>query len=273
MSAPPLRIVHLASLARSGETLVQRAFAAHPQVQVVFDLLEPNSPQQMKLFELLRVWPDATLPRWQFDGPIPPRTTVLLLKQGIFMPRHRAPGFGLLRNPYATFVSLWRYESRRLGEHGADASRNLELWRRFREPRLRVWAEAMQPALLPRLRAERDPVHQYLLFWAMRVRQIVAEQRTLLHYEDLVRSPEAQLRRVCAAVGLPWDAGLLHSHRRYRPGLVGHGGIDLGAPIRPVRDWTPDRQVPLQPFIDAVRASPLRRWDEIYVEQMEAVAC
>jgi Sulfotransferase family len=271
--AEPLRVVHLASLARSGETLVQRALAVHPQVQVVFDLLEPNSPQQLKLFELLRVWPGETLPRWQFERQVAPQTTVLLLKQGIFTPRHRAAGFGLLRNPYAAFVSLWHYEARRLGERGADAVRNLLLWRQFREPRLLVWADAMQPALLPALRAERDPVRQFLLFWDMRVRQIVAEQRTLVHYEDFVVAPEAELRRICTAIGLPWDPSVLHSHRHFRPGQIGHGGIDLSAPIRPAADWAPDPQVPLRPFIEAVRTAPLRRWDDLYLERKVALPC
>jgi hypothetical protein len=230
---------------------VQRALAVHPQVQVVFDLLEPNSPQQLKLFELLRVWPGETLPRWQFERQVAPQTTVLLLKQGIFTPRHRAAGFGLLRNPYAAFVSLWHYEARRLGERGADAVRNLLLWRQFREPRLLVWADAMQPALLPALRAE----------------------RALVHYEDFVVAPEAELRRICTAIGLPWDPSVLHSHRHFRPGQIGHGGIDLSAPIRPAADWAPDPQVPLRPFIEAVRTAPLRRWDDLYLERKVALPC
>lgn len=270
MAGEPLRIVHLASLARSGETLVQRALAAHPQVQVVFDLTDPNTPAQLKLFELLRVWPAATLPRWQFADRVAPGTTVLLLKQGIFAPRHRAPGFGLLRNPYAAFVSLWHYEARRLGER-ADKARNLQLWRQYREPRLLVWADAMRPDLVARLRAEPDPLRQFLRFWLARVEQIVEQQPTLLHYEDFVREPEAELRRICAAIGLPWDPAVLQSHRQYRPGQLGHGGIDLGAPIRPAPDWCPDPQVPLAPFVEAVRQAPLRRWDEVY--RHEPVPC
>lgn len=264
--ADPLRVVHLASYARCGETLVQRALSAHPQVEVVFDLHEPNSPAQQRLFELLRVWPRPTLPRWQFDGRIGPDKTVLLLKQGIFEPRHRPQGFGLLRNPYAAYVSLWYYEARRRGER-ADPARNLAHWRALREPRLLVWADAAMPALLPALRAERDPVRQFLTFWQARVAQIVAQQRTLLHYEDFVCHPERELRRLCAAIGLPWDADVVEAHRRFAHGELGHGGIDLGAPIRPSADWQPDAQVPLAPFVAAVRRCPLRRWDTLYDAQ------
>jgi Sulfotransferase family len=270
MADGPLRIVHLASLARSGETLVQRSLAAHPQVQVVFDLTEPNTPRQLALFELLRVWPADTLPRWQFADRVAPGATVLLLKQGIFAPRHAAQGFGLLRNPYAAFVSLWHYEARRRGEP-ADRARNLALWRRFRAPRLLAWADAMRPDLVATLRAERDPLCQFLLFWHARVAQIVAQQKTLVHYEDFVRRPEPELRRLCAAIGLPWEPAMLQSHRRFRPGQLGHGGIDLGAPIRPAPDWQPDPQVPLAPFVEAVRQAPLRCWDGLYAREPVAV--
>jgi hypothetical protein len=267
----PLRIAHLASFARCGETLVQRALSAHPQVQVVFDLHEPNTPAQERLFELLRVWPLDTVPRWQLAEHLRPGTSVLLLKQGIFEPRHRPHGFGLLRNPYAAFVSLWHYEARRLGE-AADPARNLQHWRTRREPRLLVWADATMPALLPALRAERDPVRQFLMFWQARVAQIVAQQRTLLHYEDFVRHPEPELRRLCAALDLPWDAAVLDAHRSFRPGERGHGGIDLGAAIRPSPDWQLDAQVPLAPFVAAVQRSPLRRWDDLYAGQATVAA-
>ncbi len=273
--AAPLRIVHLASFARCGETLVQRALSAHPQVQVVFDLYEPNTPAQQRLFELLRVWPLDVLPRWQLaeavGAPVADEVTVLLLKQGIFEPRHRPQGFGLLRNPYAAFVSLWHYEARRLGE-AADAARNLHHWRTRREPRLLVWADASMPALLPRLRAERDPVRQFLRYWQARVSQIVEQQRTLLHYEDFVQAPERELRRVCGALELPWNPAMLVSHQGFRAGEPGHGGIDLGAPIRPSAPWQVDPQVPLAPFIDAVRACPLRCWDTLYTQQPSVVA-
>lgn len=269
--ADSLRIVHLASYARCGETLVQRALSAHPQVEVVFDLHEPNTPAQQRLFELLRVWPQPSLPRWQFAGRIAPQKTVLLLKQGIFEPRHRPHGFGLLRNPYAAFVSLWHYEARRRGEH-ADPARNLEHWRGLREPRLLVWADATMPALLPALRAERDPVRQFLRFWQARVAQIVAQQRTIVHYEDFVNHPERELRRLCTALDLRWDPAVVDAHTRFAPGELGHGGIDLGAAIRPSADWQPDEQVPLAPFMAAVRRSPLRRWDRLYDRQPAVAA-
>lgn len=267
-----LRIVHLASLARCGETLVQRALSAHPAVHVVFDLHEPNTAAQMRLFQLLRVWPGDTLPRAQLErllpGEVAPQCEVLLIKQGIFAVRHAAAGFGLLRNPYASFCSLWHYDAKLAGRK-ADAATNLHHWRHIRQQRLLVWADAMLPALLPALRAERDPVRQFLAFWQARVAQVLAQQRTIVHYEDFVQSPEPELRRICAAAGLDWTPALLQAHRLYRPGQVGHGGIDLGAPIRPAPAWTPDPQVPVAPFAEAVARSPLRRYDGLYAQQRE----
>lgn len=260
-----LQIVHLASLARSGETLMQRTLSAHPRVHVVFDLYEPNTAAQIRLSQLLRVWPETKVPRAQIDrllpGEVAPSADVLLVKQGIFATRHPTVGFGLLRNPYASFCSLWHYDARIAGRP-ADAAANLHHWRHMRQQRLLVWAEAMVPQLVPALQGERDPVRQFLMFWRARVDQIVSQQSTLVHYEDFVHDPEVALRRICAGTGLDFDPALLEAHRLYRRGQVGHGGIDLGAPIRPAADWTPDPPGADRPLCRgraALAAAPLRR--------------
>ncbi|MFY9511712.1 MAG: hypothetical protein WAQ05_12150, partial [Rubrivivax sp.] len=122
----PLRIVHMASLARSGETLLLRTLAAHPALQVVHDLHPTNSAEETRLFQLLRVWPQATLPR-DAAPQLRPGTEVLLIKQGVFTLRGPFAGFGLLRNPYATFCSLWSYDAKLAGETPGVAG-NLLHW-------------------------------------------------------------------------------------------------------------------------------------------------
>jgi hypothetical protein len=263
-----LRIVHLASLARSGETLLLRALAAHPQVHVVHDLRAVNTGADQALYRLLRVWPLPTLPRWQLDahvapGVVPQDCRVLVLKQGVFAPRQRPAGFGLIRNPQAVFSSLWRYDALRLGQT-PTAALNAQHWLNLRLPRLLVWADACLPALLPALRAEPDPVRQFLLYWQARVAQILAQQRTVITYEHFVCEPEAALREVCAAIGLPFEPGLLQAHRGHAAGEPGHGGMDLSAPIRAVPAWRPDPLLPLAPFIAAVDQGPVMAWRGLY---------
>lgn len=263
-----LRIVHLASLARSGETLVLRALAAHPQVHVVHDLRAVNTAADQALYRLLRVWPLPTLPRRQVQavlapGLLHPGCRVLVLKQGVFAPRHRPAGFALLRNPYAVFCSLWSYDAKRLGQT-PTATLNAQHWATWRLPRLLVWADACLPGLLPALRAERDPLQQFLLFWRNRLQQVLAQQATHLQYEALVADPEPTLRALCAGIGLPFEAAMLHAEQAYAPGEIGHGGIHLAAPIHAMPAWTPDPLVPLAPFIDAVDGGPVPAWHGLY---------
>lgn len=266
----PLRIVHLGALARSGETLLLRTLAAHPRVHVVHDLHQINEAPDLALYRLLRVWPAATVPRWQVEqhvapGRVSPQARVLLLKQGVFAPRQPAAGFALVRNPHAVFSSLWSYDALLAGQT-PTAALNAHHWRTRRLPRLLIWAEAMVPGLVGRLRAETDPVRQFLLFWRARTQQLLAHFPTVVRYEQFVQAPEAEVRRLCAALALPFDAGLLRAHEAHRPGQRGHGGIDLGAPIRPARAWTPTPLVPLEPFVAEVDEGPVALYRGLYRE-------
>jgi hypothetical protein len=269
MTATPdvLRIAHMASLARSGETMLLRAWQAHPQVHVVHDLRATNTDAEHRLYRLLRSWPLATLPRAALADAgiddVPAGATVLLLKQGVFTPRWPVAGFGLVRNPYAVFCSLWRYDAKLQGQD-ADAATHLHHWHTLRLPRLLVWADATAPGLQTAIRAETDPVRQFLRFWQARVAQIVATQRCVLTYEDFVTDPAPALQRVCRALALPFDAAMLQAHRRWTPGTHGHGGMDLAAPIRPAPAWAPDPQVPLAPFRAAVDGAPVPAWRGLY---------
>ncbi len=267
-SAPQLRIVQMASMARSGETLVLRTFNAHPLVHVVHDLRPGNTSAELRLFNLLRVWPGNSLPRWQLDehvvpGAIDARTRVLLIKQGVFAPRHDFDGFGLVRNPYASFSSLWSYDARQAGR-GPDAALNALNWRALRLPRLVAWCDAMLPQLVPALRQETDPVRQFLMFWQARVAQIVARCPLVLPYEDLTDDPEHAMRSLCMQIDLPFEPAMLQAHQRFAPGTKGHGGIDLGAPIRRLPAWSPDPLVDIAPFAHTVSTCPIGRYRGLY---------
>lgn len=262
-----LRIAHMASLARSGETMLLRALAAHPRVHVVHDLRATNSDAETRLYRLLRAWPLATLPRSAIAeagiGDVPADAELLLLKQGVFTPRWPVAGFGLIRNPYAVFCSLWSYDAKLRGQT-PDAATNQAHWQALRLPRLLVWADATAPGLQAAIRAESDPVRQFLRFWQARVAQILAAQRCVLTYEEFVSAPGPALQTVCQALALPFEPAMLQAHRRWAPGTRGHGGMDLAAPIRPAPAWVPDPLVPLAPFRQAVDDGPVAAWRGLY---------
>ncbi len=259
----------MASLARSGETLMLRTLSAHPAVHVVHDLHPTNTEHEARLFALLRVWPLPTLPR--AAAGVTDSSEVLLVKQGVFSMRGPFMGFGLLRNPYATFASLWSYDARLAGE-APDAATNLRHWRQRRLPRLAAWVDATLPDLLPALLAEPDPVQQFLTFWRARVAQIQRQCAVVVLYEDFVREPRPVLERVCGAIGLPFDTALLTAHERFSPGQPGHGGTDLAQPIRPAPAWTQDRWVDVAPFACAVDSGPVPAYRGMYRQARAAAA-
>lgn len=250
-----LQIRQLGSMARSGETLFLRSFAAHPQVHVVHDLLPTNTAAETRLFSLLRLWPANEIDRAPVEQllgqPLPASVTHLLLKQGVFQPVHDWQGVVLLRNPYAVFSSLWRFDAQLAGQRD-DPVLQAAYWRARRLPRLLAWADALDPTLSQRLRQTDEPLQQFLLFYACRARQLLASGQPLCRYEDFVNRHAEVLPTVCTQLGLPWHDALLQAHQRYPAGREGHGGIDLSAPVRPGPDWSPRPELPLAPFVELV---------------------
>ncbi|GAA0757078.1 hypothetical protein LRH25_18120 [Ideonella azotifigens] len=270
MPANDLRVVQLGSMARSGETLFLRTFSVHPQVQVVHDLRVGNTAAETALFKLLRIWPANRMPRVEVERLLGPAlkasATHLLLKQGVFHPRHAWRGVSLVRNPYAMFVSLWTYDA---GKHAND-QQHLRNWRTLRLPRLLAWCDAMDPVLSRQLAAMSDPLEQFLLFYAMRAQQLKASGRPLLHYEDLVNQTLPTLRSACQGLGLTPHDDLLRAHQFYARGEAGHGGMDLGSPIRPGSDWQPYPGLPTAPFDALVRQLGLQRYIGLYEAAAQA---
>lgn len=68
---------------------------------------------------------------------------------------------------------------------------------------------------------EQPPPAEQAARWVKRIRKARDQAATLkgpryveARYEDLVREPEATLRRICEFVELPWDEGMLSYHER-----------------------------------------------------------
>jgi len=267
MAAPVLQILQLGSMARSGETLFLRTLAAHPQVHVVHDLRPTNTPAETRLFNLLRLWPANEIDRASvqplLDRPLGSQVTHLLLKQGVFQPLHDWRGVVLLRNPYAVFCSLWRYDAQQAGEPDEPA-RHLAYWNTRRLPRLMAWADAMDPDLSARLRGMAEPIEQFLCFYAARTRQLAASGQPILPYEDFVNRHDEVLPWLCETLGLPWDDRVMQAHRAFPPGERGHGGIDLGAPVHASPDWKRAADVPLEPFLATAAGLGLERYVDAY---------
>lgn len=262
-------ILHLASMARSGETLFLRTFSVHTDVSVVHDLYQENSEAEIRLYELIRSNEPARLhvddlPFSTWVHGIKPTSRFLLIKQGAFSPRQKFHGIGLIRNPLSVFLSLWNYEAKLAGD-SLDYSTNYRNWLEFRLPRLMQWAETMFGTDAALIAAKTTPEEQFLMFYKMRLQQIRENVATIIHYEDLTSQPEITIKLACDALGLEFQPHLLYANRFYPVGLIGHGGTDLGAAIRPDSKPSFPEGINSDSFLATVDEPDLERYRDMFV--------
>lgn len=98
-------------------------------------------------------------------------------------------------------------------------------WGRF------AWS-AVWPGI-PTFRNADDVVRWAAENWAAYVRWTEAQGLTLTRYEALVADPAAGVRAACAALGLPYSAGML-DERKQRPDFGGLGDPGVLSKPRPV---------------------------------------
>ena len=71
-----------------------------------------------------------------------------------------------------------------------------------------------------------------------------------VRYEDLTTDPEAQTRRICEFLGLPWEAGMIdygqHDHGRYRAGLGDWAGKIRTGQVQPAEPPPPPHEIPAE---------------------------
>ncbi|MEM7530234.1 MAG: hypothetical protein AAF416_21715 [Pseudomonadota bacterium] len=241
----------MASCARSGETLMLRMLAAHPEIHVPFDLQAENGPEERAAQTFLMQCTETELARDHpaLGGRVPPEARLLLVKQGVW--EHPAPfhGFVLARNPVAVIASLLDYDARRpptdtlfpevVTGLGGRAKRLLRRLRprqqmtRHEDPgweRLLRWQDAIDPGLTPFLN-EMPYTDALCAFYTRRMAPLVGLGLPVVCYERLVTEPEREMADLLDHLGLDMVPEVLGSHTRYARGSVGHGKIDLSRPV------------------------------------------
>lgn len=216
MTGHTVPIFHLSSFARSGETLLLRCLAAHPDIEVVHQLKRKDDPADLRLFKFLMSYAPTEIQdahekaRHRALG----SNSVLLLKSSVWVHRFPRRGFCLVRNPFSVITSLITVD------HGTEGFSN----------RLARWASLMDPALVPVMKSE-PPALAAAVLYNRKILKDARDGLPILRYEDFVQSPETWLRRILDHVNLPWTDRVLTSHLDHDVGDLGHGGIDLSRPV------------------------------------------
>jgi hypothetical protein len=216
----------MASMARSGETLLLKILACHDKVKVVHNLDAKDDLKKEKTFETLKNYQKDKVFRLNalFNHYELKKGDVLLLKQGVWEHKYPFNGFVLARNPISIYSSLKVYD-RNLEQYDADTN----FWFNNNE-RLIRWSKSMNEELMSEL-MNAPPFEQFVKFYNYRMGYLFKLNIPIIRFEDLVNETKETLIKVCEILGVEFQPKLMESHNFYGEGLIGHGQNDLSKPI------------------------------------------
>jgi len=218
-------IYHVASMARSGETLLLRILSTHSRIHVVHNLREADTDNEKALFDFLRTYPETSINSSHHllrHIPLAPGDCIVV-KQGVWQHRFPFRGIVLARNPASIFASLLRYDQPQSSEQPPGS------WSANQE-RLTRWLADIAPNALEQF-FRLPPLAQFATFYNIRMGHLVDLEHPIVHYENLVSSPAHYVKFILEHLGLPFEAATLESHAVYYSGEKGHGKNDLSLPI------------------------------------------
>lgn len=264
------RVLHMASCARSGETLMLRLLAAHSQVLVAFDLSRKNSPQERAMREFFKHYEGFEVRESQLpEGvQVPAETKVIIVKQGIWEHRYRFDGFVLVRNPASVAASLLEYDQRSLRRAPPDVrpfwrdeakldEHDIDFTARHWE-RLVRWQDDIDAELTPHLK-HLDYLSAICAFYNRRMLPLADAGMPVVHYERLVTRPEVTLRKLFTYLGLEFDGTVIESDHQYTGEAIGHGKNELKRPIDTESIYRYQRVINFQEF-SRIAALTLPTW-------------
>lgn len=223
-------IFHIASMARSGETVLLRSLAAHSRIQIVHNLEKQETENSIRLFNYLKNSQDDKIGAKNKYAKhcCLKKGEILLLKQGVWEHKYDFNGIILSRNPISIFASLKVYDEDGFG-NGNDWQRT---WLLRNTERLSRWLKDIDAKLLYGF-DKLSPIDQFCLFYNRRMGGLIKTNKPILYYENFVENPEKELRFLISEMGLQFENAVLKSHKKFKKGEEGHGKNDLSQPIKP----------------------------------------
>jgi hypothetical protein len=214
-----VRVFHIASMARSGETLLLRSLSAHSKVRVVHNLQNIDALADIRLFKYLSKYPYKKISRKYYkvsDTGIEDDVKVLILKQGVWEHRYDFSGLVLSRNPVSIYSSLKEYAHRN----------SVDVFGGY----LPRWLLDIDEGELDGFSKLQD-IEKFCYFYCRRMGPLLRLGKPVIRYEDFIGNPISVLKKVCCYVGLVFEDSMGASHSFFEPNSIGHGGIRLDAPI------------------------------------------
>jgi hypothetical protein len=224
------RLVHMASMARSGETMLLNTLNKHSRIKIAGQLEDTIEGQRrLKLFKTWELsYIDTAHPLFADLGLN--ESDIVIIKQGIWEHPWAFEGFILVRNPVSIYASLMRYDHvalrslegilHYLGMSSAKRRLKGNYWRFYR------WFRDVDIDLYDRLDSL-NVLDLFCCFYNRRMGRLLDLGLPVVHYEHLVSEPEAALDKLCSMISVPFESGMLD----VRSSKVGHGKNDLGRAI------------------------------------------
>lgn len=221
---PQIPIYHIASMARSGETLVLKYLSRHPNLKIVHNLKAVDEDYERALFKFLKTSPETSL---ELSHPLLAPYQLkpgqaLVLKQGVWQHRFPFKGFTLVRNPLSIYASLRTYD--------AEPGKPLDETYPVMSGRLRKWFKAMNPNALEKFDSL-GSVEQFCFFYRKRMEHFQTLDLPHVRYADIVREPEGSFRAICAAINVPFVENMLISGDTSDDSQIGHGNHVMSSAI------------------------------------------
>ncbi len=214
-------VYHMASMARSGETMMLGLLNRHSQLRVVHNLNKQDQQYELDLFGHLRTCDQNSLAS---DHPLVAPYQLqtgqkLILKQGVWEHRFDFKGVVLARNPVSIFASLLTYDGPADERGNFDWSKN--------QKRITTWMADIDPDLNEQLQGK-SPVEQFALFYNRRMGKLFQAGLPIFRYEDIVKHPQEQLPEILKHFDVQWEPEMLEPREA---ACEGHGKNVLGSPV------------------------------------------